>query len=37
MKETFGYQDFMDRIDKVQRVEIKQNAEIPTGIVTAFF
>lgn len=37
MKETFGYQDFINQIDRVQRVEIKQNGEIPTGIVTVFF
>ncbi len=35
--DTFGFQDLMEQIDRVQRVDIKQNAEIPTGIVTAIF
>ncbi|GKX30530.1 ATP-dependent zinc metalloprotease FtsH [Vallitalea longa] len=37
MKGDYGYQDFMKQIDDVVRIEIKQNAEIPTGIVTVYF
>ena len=37
MKGDYGYKDFMEQIDDVVRIEIKQNAEIPTGIVTAYF
>lgn len=30
----YGYNEFLAEIDTVQRVEIKQNTEIPTGEVS---
>ncbi|GMQ62400.1 ATP-dependent zinc metalloprotease FtsH [Vallitalea maricola] len=37
MKGDYGYQDLIKEIDDVVRIEVKQNAEIPTGIVTVYF
>ncbi|WP_113673191.1 ATP-dependent zinc metalloprotease FtsH [Vallitalea guaymasensis] len=37
MKGDYGYQDLVKEIDDVVRIEVKQNAEIPTGIVTIYY
>jgi cell division protease FtsH len=37
MKDDFGYGDLVQQMDKVVRIEVKQNAEVPTGIVTVYF
>ncbi|GMQ57535.1 ATP-dependent zinc metalloprotease FtsH [Vallitalea sediminicola] len=37
MKGDYGYQDLVKEIENVVRIEVKQNAEIPTGIVTVYF
>ncbi|MCT4688073.1 ATP-dependent zinc metalloprotease FtsH [Vallitalea sp.] len=37
MKGDYGYQDLIKEIDDVVRIEVKQNAEIPTGVVTVYF
>ncbi|MCT4542793.1 MAG: ATP-dependent zinc metalloprotease FtsH [Vallitalea sp.] len=37
LKGNYGYQDFMNEIDQVVRIEIKQNMEIPTGVVKLYF
>ncbi|PKM95253.1 MAG: cell division protein FtsH [Firmicutes bacterium HGW-Firmicutes-1] len=37
MKEDFGYNDLIEKIDQVQRIEVFQNTEIPTGKVTVYF
>lgn len=37
MKENFGYNELIDKIDQAQRIEVFQNTEIPTGKVTVYF
>ncbi len=37
MKEDFGYNELIEKIDQIQRIEVFQNTEIPTGKVTVYF
>ncbi len=37
MTDDFGYNEMMAKIDQVERIEVYQNTEIPTGKVTVYF
>lgn len=36
MKQDYGYNELIEEIDKVERIEISQNQEVPTGRVTVY-